>query len=162
MRLKEDAMDQYERIMRTIVKEVGEVFRAGTREEIAALRRLGMPEGAVRFYERHAPARCVAGQVRIWAVEDVVEENTQAVPGICVQPHGYVVFASTFCGDAYCFDGNRLDAQGEPEIVLVSHESVREGASAEEVRRGVKRVAGNLVEFLGQFALGEVDEECGY
>jgi hypothetical protein len=155
-------MDKYKPLVDEISQQTGTAFRPASPGRLAKLRELKCPEAAVRFYGEYEPADYAEGQVRLWPIDDIVVENTQGVPGICVHPHGYLVFASTLCGDAYCFNSNKLDADGEPEIILVSHEAVEEGASAVDVNRVVKPVASSLVSFLQQFTKGELDEECIY
>ncbi len=155
-------MDKYEAIVRIISEQTGVAFRPASRGALASLAAFNVPEAVIRFYREHEPARRVEGQVRLLPIEDMVVENTQGVPGVCVQPHGYVVFASTVYGDAYCFNGNKVNAEGEPEIVLVSHEAVQEDSTAEEVHRLVKKVASSLFVFLDQFSEGVIDEDCIY
>jgi hypothetical protein len=90
----------------------------------------------------------------------MLEENRTLAPGAYTAPYGYVVFASTGGGDAYCFDLHHLNADGEPRIVLISHETDLENATVEEVARLAKPVASSLYEFLEFFIRGEIDEEC--
>jgi hypothetical protein len=100
-------------------------------------------------------------KVRLWPISDIVVENGGAVPGAYISPHGYVVFASTFCGDAYCFDINIM-SDDDPRIVLISHEVVSDEISADQARRLAKPVAINLRDFLEKFISKEIDEECAY
>lgn len=155
-------MDKYESLVTEIAGQTGTDFGPASPEGLAKLRELNFPEAAIRFYAKHAPSDCAEGQVRLWPIDDIVVENTGGVPGICVHPYGYTVFASTMCGDAYCFNANKIGAEGEPEIILVSHEAVGEDSTADEVNRVVKPVARSLAAFLEQFVKGELDEECIY
>jgi hypothetical protein len=152
-------MDKYEQVVRRIAKQTGTPFRPASAASLQQLRDLTFPESLVAFYARHEPADCAEGVVRIWSIPDIVIENSQGVPGICVTPHGYRVFASTLGGDAYCFNLNRMSAEGDPEIVLISHEAVGEASKADEVHRVAKPIARNLLEFLAQFEKGKVDQE---
>lgn len=155
-------VDKYAALVGKITAELDAQFRRGTKSSLDALRRLKAPDVIVEFYSDHEPVRSGRGQVRLWPIADMVVENTQAVPGVGVHPHGYVVFASTFGGDAYCFNLNKLDARGEPEIILVSHECVAEDCTADEAHQAVKKVANSLYDFLEQYSRGAVDEECVY
>jgi putative NIF3 family GTP cyclohydrolase 1 type 2 len=155
-------MDKYEPVIRRIAQQTGTPFRPASDAAINQLRDLKFPESIVAFYARHEPADCAEGVVRIWPISHLVMENTQAVPGIGVAPCGYRVFASTLCGDAYCFNLNRSSEEGEREVVLIPHEVIGEDSSADEVHRVAKRIARDLLEFLGQFEKGEVDQECIY
>jgi hypothetical protein len=155
-------MDKYQQLIGIIAKQTGTAFGPASASSLSSLRALGVPDTILRFYELHEPADCAEGQVRLWPVSHIVTENRMAVPGIVVHPLGYVVFASTMSGDAYCFNVNKLDREGEPEIVLISHGTFGEDATAEQVQRVVKPVAPSLFLFLEQFSKGEVDEDCLY
>ncbi len=155
-------MDKYESLVEAIARQTNTAFAPASPEALAKLRKLKFPEAAIRFYAKYAPSGCAEGQVRLWPIEDIEVENTQGMPGICVHPYGYTVFASTLCGDAYCFNANNIDTDGEPEIILVSHEAVGEDSTADEVNRVVKPVAASLAIFLDRFMKGELEEECIY
>jgi len=64
--------------------------------------------------------------------------------------HGYIVFASTLSGDAYCFDTNTCDPDGNPRIVLISHKTVFQDTTAEQIAASAQPVAQNLAAFLKQ------------
>jgi len=155
-------MDKYEKLVDRIAQQTGTPFGPASLSSLAELRALDFPEAVIEFYEQYEPLRCAQGQIRLWPIDDIVVENRQGVPGICVHPHGYAVFATTMCGDAYCVNSNKLDMDGEPTIVLISHEAVSEDSTPEEVKRLAKPVASSLRIFLEQFTRGEVDEECIY
>lgn len=160
--LTERLMDNYVEVIGRIARQTGTSFGPASLSSLSELRALEFPEAAIEFYEQYEPSRCAEGQVRLWPIDDIVVENRQGVPGICVQPYGYGVFATTLSGDAYCFNSNKLDADGGPEIVLVSHEVLGEDSTLDEVKRVVKPVAACLLDFLEQFSRGELDEECIY
>ena len=90
----------------------------------------------------------------------IVENNTKCSVGLYTSPHGYIEFASTFSGEAYCFDVNSLNAAGEPRIVILSHESVCEESTREEIAKLAKPVAQDLREFLYHFLSGSLDQEA--
>jgi SMI1 / KNR4 family (SUKH-1) len=113
------------------------------------------------FFSAYEPSACVEHQVRLWPIEQILEENESYVPGCYASKHGYVVFATTLCGDTYCFDISQ-GGQTEPRIVLLSHEVIDEDTTAAQISRLAKPVAKSLYEFLDQFVRGEVDEECVY
>jgi hypothetical protein len=155
-------VDKYKPFVERIAQLTGTGFHPASSESLARLRELNCPEAAVRFYQQYEPEPCEVAKVRLDPVAGIVLENTQGVPGICVRPYGYLVFATTYFGDAYCFNANKLDGDGEPEIILVSHEAVSENSTEQEVNRVVKPVASSLAVFLDQFAKGELDMKCIY
>jgi hypothetical protein len=155
-------MPDYKKLVKLIATQTGTKFRAASRSDLAELRALRLPDPVIDFYARHEPSQCAEGQVRLWPIADVVRENRDLIPGAYVAPLGYVVFATTFCGDAYCFDVNVVSPQGEPRIVLLSHEVVRKDITAERARGLAKPVARNLYEFLEKFERVELDEDCLY
>ncbi|AWM41902.1 hypothetical protein GobsT_69750 [Gemmata obscuriglobus] len=155
-------MPEYKKLMKLIATQTGTKFRAASSPDLAELRALRLPGPVVDFYARHEPSECAEGQVRLWPIADVLRENRDLIPGAYVAPLGYVVFATTLCGDAYCFDVNVTSPEGEPRIVLISHEAVRKDITAERAQQLAKSVARDLHEFLEKFEQIELDEECVY
>lgn len=155
-------MPTYKKLVNRIAAQTGTPFRPASEQDLDALRSLGLPEPIVHFYAQYEPARCAEGQVRLWPITDILQENRDLLPGAYVAPLGYVVFASTFSGAAYCFDTNVTDPKREPRIVLISHTIVEKGITAARAKLAAKPVAKNLYEFLQQFESVSVDEECVY
>jgi hypothetical protein len=78
-------------------------------EKVASL---GLPNDALVFYRNSAPTQTAEiADVRMCPLTDILSENTEYVPGYYARPCGYVVFATTICGDAYCFDSETLDTE---------------------------------------------------
>ena len=154
-------MHPYHAIIERIALQTKTRFGPASEAALDHLRSLNLPQTVIDFYSRHEPQGCAEGQIRLWGVDHIREENADLMPGADVAPLGYVVFATTFCGDTYCFNTNR-QRDGEPEIVLISHEVVTEDISPDEAARVAKPVAANLLDFLNQFADGQIDEECVY
>lgn len=125
------------------------------------LRSLCLPPSVIDFYTKYEPKGCAEGQVRLLSIDDIRRENSELTPGAYVSPLGYVVFATTFCGDVYCFNINQ-QRDGEPEIVLISHEVVEEGISSDDAAKIAKPVAKNLSDFLKKFIDNQLDENCIY
>ena len=154
-------MQNFEPIVNKISDQLGAIFRPASPFELAKLESLGLPEPVLAFYRDFEPFGADAGQIRLWPIEHILEENEAAIPGCYSSQQGYVVFASTFCGDAYCFD-IRPGADADPPIVLISHEIVNESTTTSELNRIAKPVARNLSDFLQRFLRGDVDEDCIY
>ncbi|RJQ44631.1 MAG: hypothetical protein C4534_06190 [Gaiellales bacterium] len=125
--------------------------------------RAGFPDELVEFYTRCEPDDCIELKQRIWSIANALIENTDAVPGCALFPHGFIVFASNLCGDSYCIDTNIKSAQGEHPVVLFSHEMIWEETSLEEFLPLRLEVASSFEEFLSKFADGTLIEEpsCG-
>jgi len=155
-------MPNYKKLVKLIANQTGTKFRAASRSDLAELRVLRLPDPVVDFYAQHEPSECAEGQVRLWPISDMLNENRDLIPGAYVAPLGYVVFSTTFGGDAYCFDINEVSAKNEPRIVLISHGVVSKDITAEKAKRLAKPVARDLCDFLDKFARVELDEECLY
>ena len=153
------SMPNYEPLVDQIAEQTGVYFRASSPFELAKLEAFGLPESVLDFYREFEPSECAEGQIRLWPIEHILEENEALVPGCYSVRHGYVVFATTLSGDTYCFDVTR---QGpfEPRIVLLSHEVVTKHTTAAQFARLAKPVARNLYEFLQKFVRREIDEDC--
>ncbi len=77
-------------------------------------------------------------------------------------PHGFVVFASTQCGDSYCVDTNTRSDMGDHPITLFSHETVDEDTPLEKIMRCRVEVAPSFQAFLELFLSGDLSEEPNY
>jgi SMI1/KNR4 family protein SUKH-1 len=137
-------------------------FEAASKGDLAKLRKLNLPKQVIDFYRESAPIRSAHGQVRLCSIADIVVESRDGVPGLYSTPMGYVVFATSEYGDAYCFNLNNCDSDDDPEIVLISHEMVDDQTTPEQMARLAKPVAQNLTDFLEKFLEDQIDEECVY
>ena len=131
-------------------------FQPASPNALNQLRSLGAPESVVAFYAEYEPEDMMEGSVRLTSIEGMMIENQQAVPGYRVQPHGYIVFATSDCGDGYCFDTNRIDAEGRPCIVIASHETAEDIETAEQAAAMVQMVAPHLLSFLERMLDGNM------
>jgi hypothetical protein len=155
-------MHDYIRLANAIEAQTGGRFRRAEIGALEQLRKLRLPESVVTFYADHEPAECIEGQVRLWPISEILRENRDYVPGADICKHGYVVFANTICGDAYCFVVNSLDGDGEPRVVLLPHDEDFEEMPAEKIKSLAKPIAPNLAAFLDAYLRGELDEDCIY
>ena len=130
--------------------------------DIDAAREAGFPIQLLDFYTEFEPEDCLEHKQRIWSIQNALVENHDAVPGCALFPHGYVVFASTLRGDAYCIDTNITDEAGRHPIVIYSHEVIDEDATLGLILKNRVEVAGSLEQFLEQFSNGTLNEEPSY
>src|SRR5690348_10374113 len=102
-------MSRYREVVDKISAQTRTDFGRSSILQLWKLRGLRLPAPVRDFYRQYAPKACAEDQVRLWPIKDIIFENKSLVPGIYVCPLGYVVFATTHCGDAYCFDTNVVD-----------------------------------------------------
>lgn len=132
------------------------VLRPASDEDLERLRKLALPAVVVDFYRSYEPSGCAEIEgVRLWPISEVLKENQDYVPGADVSPHGFLVFATTVYGDAYCFDVS----VAEPRVVLRSHELPFDEMDAGQIKALAKPIAPNLDAFLASFAAGSLDSE---
>jgi hypothetical protein len=139
-------------------------FRSATAEKMEKLRALGLPEDALTFYRDSEPTRTAEiAKVRLRTIEDIVEENRDYVPGAYTQPCGYVVFATTIYGDAYCVDVRASSGATAP-IVLIAHdlEPENDEMKREELAKLAKPIAVGFGEFLQKFVAETLDTKPLY
>ena len=77
-------------------------------------------------------------------------------------PHGYIVFAGTRSGDAYCFDTNVKPVQGGHPIVLFGHERIDESTELSYIQACRLEVAVSLDDFPVRFSARQLNEEPRY
>jgi hypothetical protein len=131
-------------------------------EDLKRAQSADFPGELLDLYRECEPENCIELKQRIWSIESAIIENTNAVPGCALSPHGFIVFASTVYGDAYCVDTNVVTSAGHHPVVLFSHEVIGEDASLSEIQRLRLEVASSLADFLRKFTNGTLNEEPSY
>ena len=129
-------------------------------QELKRVEKIGFPNELVEMYRQLNPADYIELKQRIWSIDNAVTENTQAVPGCALSPHGFIVFASTLGGDAYCVDMNVITSAGHHPVTLFSHEMVGEDDGIGRITALRVEVADSLEDFLAKFISGELSEEA--
>jgi len=95
--------------------------------------------------------------VRLWPIKELVVENTRMVPGADLHPRGFLVVATTDCGDAYCVDLKAPSANSP--VVLYSHDEDWEHADESRLLAFRRVVASSFSDFLADFASGRLDRD---
>lgn len=147
--------DAVKELRAEVEKAGGGTLEPAIADDLELATSAGFPKVMIDFY-REGAADATSGMIeldqRIWSVQNAVAENKDYVPGAYLFLLGYVVFASNKFGDAYCLDTVHPDAAGEYPIVLFPHDVIDEDASLEDVEKYRLVVAGNLEDFVRQFA----------
>jgi len=94
-------MPDYAPLIARIIEQTGIEFRAASPFDVSKLEALGLPQSVLDFYRAYEPSECVESKIRLWPIEHILEENEALVPGCYSCKNGYVVFATTLCGDTY-------------------------------------------------------------
>jgi SMI1 / KNR4 family (SUKH-1) len=155
-------METYREIIQRLSAQTGVDFGPASAADVEALAGLGVPESILTFYRSYEPRECAEDQIRLWPIAHIIEENSNFIPGCYTAPHGYIVFATTHTGDAYCFDLKSQTKSGTPSIVLIPHDVIDETTPVERMKHLAKLIAPDLHEFLELFASKQVDEQCIY
>ena len=131
-------------------------------EDLERAKAAGFPNELLDLYRECEPENCIELKQRLWSIGNAIIENTDAVPGCALSPHGFFVFASTVSGDAYSIDTNVATSDGHHPVVLFSHEMIGEDASLLDIQRLRLEVASSLEDFLKKFTNGTLNEEPSY
>jgi hypothetical protein len=149
-------MENYKPILDQVSGQTGVVFRPASPDDLSKLGQFGLPDSIIKFYQKFEPDSCAELQVRLWPIEHILEENNSLSPGFYVSKYGYVVFATNYCGDTFCFN---LKSREEPSIVFISHEKICGETTLEEIVKYAVPVANSFLEFLSQFARQEIPKK---
>jgi hypothetical protein len=153
----------YAVVAKQIADLSGTDLRAAEPESLTALMELGAPRALLRFLADFEPqGETEIGKVRLLPIADVLVENTEAVPGVDLKPHGFVTFATTIYGDAYCFDTGLEPARADAPVVIMTHEVIFEDLDRETIMAARKTVATGFDDWLTQFIAGSLDTEPSY
>ncbi len=136
--------------------------RPASAESLRLAEEAGFPDELITFYRQCEPEHSIVLEQCIWSIEHALVENTDAVPCCALSPHGFIVFASTGCGDSYCIDINVTTPEGHHPVVLFSHEVIHEDTPPAEIRPLRVEVASSLEDFLRKFTNGTLSEEPAY
>ena len=119
------------------------------RAEIDYLKGLNLPKEVLDFYNDFAPADIIEiNAIRLLPISEVVEENTNYIPGYLLTPLGFCVIATTIEGDVYCIN----NTSSLYNIVIASHDEIYEGQEVDEILKGTRQIADTLNDFLNLFA----------
>ena len=105
------------------------------------------------------------GKVRLCPIQEIYFENgDDIVPGCYAYPCGYVIFATSDCGDAYCFDTRAPGFPATAPIVLIAHdlEPDDDRMAREELAKVAKPVASSFQDFLQAFVSESLDSKPLY
>jgi SMI1 / KNR4 family (SUKH-1) len=152
--------------IRLLVNKIQEVERAhlapASADGLKRAQDAGFPAELLELYRECDPPVCIELKHRIWSIDNALVENQGAVPGCGLFPHGFIVFASTMFGDAYCIDKNVTNQDGQHPVVLFSHEMIGEDSTLSEIQSLRVEVATSLSDFLLKFVDGTLIEEPSF
>jgi hypothetical protein len=151
----------YGRIVRTLAKAVdgdaGDLFGEAEETDLESLDELGVPDSVLAFYREYAPVETLEiGEVRLWAVPQMLEENHTYPPGAEVHELGYVVVAGKRNGDVYCLDLGEWRNEDPPRIVLLPHRMELRSRDRADVDRQSVPIAESFEDFLLLLARSEL------
>ena len=134
-------------------------------EHLEWLRWIGIPSEALDFYQWSMPTKTAEiGKVRLCSAGEIYFENRdQCLPGSYANPNGYIIFATTVYGDAFCFD-TRSESGARTPIVLIAHDLEPEGEemSREKLARLAKPISETFAGFLASLVAEKLDIEPLY
>jgi hypothetical protein len=101
--------------------------------------------------------------VKFCPISDILVENKDGVPGCYVQPSGYVVLATTICGDAFRLNTRAASGTTAP-VVLIAYdlEPENDETKREDLRKLAKPIAASFEDFLKAFVSDTLDIERLY
>ncbi len=137
-------------------------LRPASTEDLQRAEQAGFPTELLDFYCECEPSHFIKFEQRIWSIEKALAENRDYVPGCTLFPHGFIVFASNNCGDAYCIDTNVATPGGEHPVVIFPHDAIEEGAPLSTIQRFRLEVANSLEDFLVKFTNETLIDEPSY
>ena len=150
-------------LINKIAQESNVIFRPAEPGDIETLSSLNLPSSVIDFYKRFEPQDCAEiDGVRLWPIKEMLRENTAFVPGADIHKYGYIVFATTDFGDAYCLDTDETNTNSEPPVVLMSHEIYYPEFSVSQIKNIRTKVAESFEDFLQKYATKQLEQEPRY
>ena len=138
--------------LETLVRKVSELTkvpcRPATPKDLEVLREMGPPQRVFDFYAEYEPLVAMEYGPCIRRIGEIDAMRNQGSCASAAFAAGLFPFGDDMNGDALCFDPRRLDEEGWPAVVCVSHETVDGDSSPEEVLAGTEPFCKNLPELL--------------
>jgi hypothetical protein len=129
--------------------DVDDLFGAAEETDLDSMTDLGIPDSVLDFYREHAPIETIElGEVHLWAVPQLLEENHTYPPGAEVHEFGYVVIAGKRNGDVYCLDLGEWRNEDPPRVVLLPHRVEIKSRDRAEVDRQAVPITESFEDFL--------------
>lgn len=113
-------------------------------------------EGTTLEYFEKINIKARKDSLVIYSASRVLRMIVTVAPNSEVWQHGYIAFARDGSGRIYCFNQNRLNFDGNAEIVRIDH-PVGERISKEELQNTAQFVAVDLLGFLDLFLAGKLE-----
>jgi hypothetical protein len=151
-------MQNYEPLLRQLAEQFGGDFGPASAEDLAALEPFHLPQSVLEYFQQFEPIDYPGGAATLHNIKHLLKENSGcAIPGAYIVKHGFFVFATTGCGDCYCFDC-RKSHTGSVPIVLFDHELISERTPAERILQLATPVASDLAHFLHKLVNERLNE----
>jgi hypothetical protein len=141
-------MADLEQLVQKVSRVTGVECRPASAEDVEALRNLDVPEKVVEFFAKYEPAEAMEFGPCIYPINEIEDLCNNGATAEAAFGIGLIPFGDLMCGDTLCFDPAKLDADGWPAIVCVSHETVSEDSTEAEVLAGTQPYCASLPALL--------------
>ena len=126
--------------------------------DLKLLEELRLPQVVLHFYKNYAPEEEIVGEVIIQSISGIDYNITESWPGEQIVKFGYLQFATSHGGDAYCLDLNSTSRKG-PRVVFISHEENYQDYTHELLKKEMFLVASDFITFLEMFKNNKVPDK---
>ena len=151
-------MQEYEPLLRRLAKDYGGSFGPASADDLAALEPYHLPKSVLDYFRHFEPSGYPGGSATLHNIKHLLTENSGcAIPGAYTVKQGFFVFATTGCGDCYCFDCRKASTGSVP-IVLFDHELISERTRAERILQLATPVASDLTDFFNKLVNEQLNE----
>jgi hypothetical protein len=141
-------MPELERLIEQVSRITNVQCRPASEDDLEVLRDLEVPEKVVEFFARYEPAETMEYGPSVYPISAIEELCNNGSTAEAAFDAGLIPFGDLICGDTLCFDPTNLDEEGWPAIVRVSHETVSEESTKEEVLAGTEPYCPSLPALL--------------
>jgi hypothetical protein len=139
----------------------GVLFRPASPTEVSAAESAGVPDTLLEFYREYEPNESGEGEIRFFALERVVAQMTDFVPGSYLACHGYFGIAETHHGDVFFVRPGRCRDYTRMPVYLFSHEINFGRMSAPQIEEFGTTVASGIPDFLFRAVSDRLKADAG-
>lgn len=138
-----------QRLAEALQCDVDDVFSPAEEDDLDSLVHLGMPSSVIDFYRENAPIDTLEfGDIRLWPVPQLLEENQSYPPGAEVHDLGYIVVAGHKDGGAYCLDLGPTGDEDPPTVAKIPHDIQVGSRDRVQVEKQAESAADSFEDFL--------------
>ncbi len=138
-----------------ILKEINglfpDQFEETDEKELKEFKKMAFPKAFLNIYDNFSPVDSVQfGRFKFLRLQDLINENIWDAPGEDLYEKGFPIIGSDVDGNFFCLNMTEKNKSGENDILLADAEEDYSTLTPKEIRKHLKYIHNNLLEFFAK------------